>query len=139
MSIEQNKAIARRFFEIWNAGTPEELDSCLAANYVIHNPLPGVSQDLKGIKQWQMMVSAAFPDIHFSVEQQVAEGDLVSTRWKATGTHSGEFMGVPAQHKSIEVTGMTHNRIADGKSVESWGEWDTMGMMQQLGAVPTAA
>lgn len=137
MSTEQNKATHARFFEVWNAKTPEELDSFTAADYVIHDPLPGVTQDLTGLKQWQAVVSAAFPDIHFSVESQIAEGDMVSTRWSCSGTHEGEFMGVPPTKKAVVVTGIIHARFENGKVVESWGEWDAMGMMQQMGVIPS--
>ena len=136
MSTEQNKKSHQRFFEIWNAKTPEKLDTCVAANYVRNEPLPGVTPDLAGIKQWQAMVSASFPDIQFSVESQIAEGDMVSTRWSCRGTHKAEFMGIPATNKSIVVTGMIHGRFVDGKVAESWGNWDAMGMMQQMGVIP---
>lgn len=135
MSTEQNKATHQRFFEIWNAGTPEELDTCIAADYVRNEPLPGVTPDLTGIKQWQAIVSGAFPDIHFSVEGQIAEGDMVSTRWSCRGTHKAEFMGIPATNKSIVVTGIIHGRFSNGKVAESWGEWSSLNMMMQMGVV----
>lgn len=137
MSIEQNKAIARRFFEVWNANTPEELDTFLSADYVTHSPLPGVSSDREGMKQWMSMVSTAFPGIQFSVDIQIAEGNMVMTRWSAKGMHTASFMGIPATNKMGHVTGNVLVRIVDGQTVESWGEWDAMGLMRQLGVVPS--
>lgn len=137
MSTEQNKATHQRFFEIWNAKTPEELGTCMNADYVRNEPLPGVTPDLTGMKQWQAIVSGAFPDIQFSVESQIAEGDMVSTRWSCKGTHKGEFMGVPATNKPIVVTGIIHGRFSNGKVSESWGEWSSLSMMMQMGVVPS--
>lgn len=137
MSNEQNKAIARRFFEVWNANTPEALDTFHAVDYVTHTPLPGVSSDREGMKQWMSMVSTAFPNIHFSVDIQIAEGDMVMTRWSAKGMHTAPFMGIPTTNKVVHVTGNALARIVDGQTVESWGEWDSMGLMHQLGVVPS--
>jgi steroid delta-isomerase-like uncharacterized protein len=82
------------------------------------------------------MFLAAFPDTEYTVEQQVDEGDYVVTRWTARGTQSGELMGIPPTGKTVEVTGIAIDRFSDGKIAESWGNWDTMGLLQQLGAVP---
>ena len=134
--LEDNKERARKFYEIWNAHNPDALDKVLAADYKMHSSLPGVTPDREGMKKWVGSVIAAFPDIHFTVEQQVAEGDLVMTRWSATGTHKGPMMGIPASNKKTKVTGISVVRLRDGLSVESWGEWDAMGMMTQIGGIP---
>ena len=104
----------------------------MADNYKSHTALPGVTSDREGMKQWLGVVLTAFPDVHFTVEQQIAEGDIVVTRWSAKGTHDGPMMGMPATGKKTKVTGINIVRIKNGKSVESWGEWDAMGMMQQI-------
>ena len=132
-TLDDNKARARKFYEIWNAHNPDALDSVIAKNYKMHSKLPGVSQDREGMKQWVATVIAAFPDIHFTVEQQIAEGDLVMTRWSATGTHKGTLMGMAATGKKTRVTGISVVKLKNGKSVASWGEWDAMGMMRQIG------
>ena len=82
------------------------------------------------------MFLSAFPDTQMTVEDELADGDKVATRWTATGTHTGELMGIPPTGKQVTVTGMDINRLVGGKIVEHWGEFDQMGMMQQLGVVP---
>lgn len=85
------------------------------------------------------MYRTAFPDTCFTIEEMIAEGDTVVTRWTARGTHKGDLMGVLPTHKRVTVTGITINRITRGKIAESWDNWDTHGLMQQLGAVPALA
>ena len=137
MSAEDNKAIARRSFdEIWNKGNLAVVDEVTAANYVAHDP---TSPDLKGpegLKQFVNLYRAAFPDIRLTVEDQIAEGDQVVSRWTARGTHKGELQGIPPTGKQGTVTGITITRYAGGKAVEAWTNWDTLGLMQQLGVVP---
>ncbi len=130
--LNDNKARARKFYEIWNAHDPDALDAVIAKNYKMHSQLPGVSPDREGMKQWVGTVIAAFPDIHFTIEQQIAEGDLVMTRWSATGTHKGDMMGMPATGRKTKVTGISVVRLKKGMSVESWGEWDALGMIRQI-------
>ena len=138
MSAEENKTIARRNFEAaWNQGDMDVVDEIYAATYVNNDPAnPGVSGPA-GQKQLIGMYRAAFPDTTFTIEAQVAEGDQVVTRWTARGTHQGELMGMAATNKEITITGITIDRIAGGKITESWSNWDTIGMMQQLGVVPS--
>ncbi len=89
----------------------------------------------EGVKAQAAMYKAAFPDVSMTVEDQVAEGDKVVTRWTAKGTHEGELMGVPATGKSISITGITISRIADGMVEEEWTNWDGLGLMEQIGAL----
>jgi predicted ester cyclase len=77
----------------------------------------------------------AFPDFHDSIDIQLAEGDMVATRFTSMGTHRGAFMGVEPTNRELTWTGITIDRISEGKIVESWANWDMMGMMQQLGAI----
>lgn len=136
-----NKALARRIVEeAFTAGRLEVVDELVARDYVGHDPsLPEDARGPEGVKELIAGYRAAFPDIRVTVEDQIAEGDRVVTRWAATGTHQGELMGMPATGKQGTVTGITIDRIADGKIVESWDNWDTLGLMQQLGAVPAPA
>lgn len=139
MSTEQNKAAARRFFEeVWNRGNVSALDELMAPDYVDHNPpAPGLPEGREGIRQWVGMVRAAFPDVHFTIDDQIAEGERVVTRWTASGTHQGAFMGIPASGKRATVTGIGITRYEDGKSAENWLNWDQLALLQQLGAIPT--
>jgi steroid delta-isomerase-like uncharacterized protein len=133
---EQNKALARRIFEeIENRGDLTTADQIFASDFVNHLPF-GEMHGIEGAKQFASMLRTAFPDLHTTVEDQIAEGDRVATRWNARGTHRGEFQGVPASGRQMKITGMTICRIVDGKIVEQWGNPDLFSMMQQLGAIP---
>ena len=83
------------------------------------------------------MYRSAFPDVHFTIEDLFAAGDKVVSRWTARGTHKGELMGIPATGKQVEVTGMDIDQVSGGKIVGSWNSWDALGLMQQLGVVPS--
>jgi steroid delta-isomerase-like uncharacterized protein len=138
---EQNKALARKVYNAFNSGDVDSLDGIISSDAVDHDPQNpfGGTHGPDGAKQVIAMYRAAFPDLKVKVEDQVAEGDLVATRWTSTGTHEGDLPGLTATHKSVTVTGIGIDRIADGKIVEGWNNWDTLGMLQQLGAVPAAA
>jgi steroid delta-isomerase-like uncharacterized protein len=140
MSAE-NKALARRLVEeALNAGRLEVVDELVASDFVEHDPsLPEEVRGPAGVKELIAGYRAAFPDIHITIEDQIADGDYVVSRWSGTGTHQGELMGMPATGKQATVTGITIDRIADGRIAESWDNWDTLGMMQQLGAIPAPA
>lgn len=134
---EENKAIVRRVFdEFWNEGKMATLDEVYAEDVVNHELPPGLPPGVEGTKAYLGMFKSAFPDTQMTVEDQIAEGDTVVTRWTATGTHSGELMGIPPTGKQVTVTGIEISRFAGGQIVESWGQFDQMGMMQQLGVVP---
>ena len=134
---EENKALIRRFFEeVWNEQNLDAIDELVAADQVDHSLPPGLPPGREGAKAFVGMYLSAFPDTRMTIEDIVAEGDRVVTRWSATGTHTGELMGIPATGKQVTVTGLDINRYSGGKSVEHWGQFDQMGMMQQLGVVP---
>ena len=139
MLTETNKTVSRRFFdEVWNKGNLTVLDEILVKDHVNSGPssISGLPNGPEGSKQFVTAYRNAFPDVHFTIDDQIAEGDKVMTRWTAQGTHQGELAGLPATGKSSTVTGITVNRLVDGKIVESWGIFDEFGMMQQLGAIP---
>ncbi len=131
------KDIARRFFEeVWNEGQLEKMDEMTSDDIVIH---VGGEQDMTGRASMMEFIEEyrkAFPDIHFTVHDQVREGDKVFDRWTATGTHRGELMGIPATGRNIEITGMGMTRFEDGKIVERWGNPDRLSLMKQLGVIP---
>lgn len=135
---EENKAIARRMFEeVWNKRNLDAFDEIFAPDVVGHNIPPGLPPGLEGIKANFEIFISAFPNAQMTVEDQIAERDRVVTRWTGTGTHTGDLMGTPATGKQVTVTGITVNRIAGGQIVEAWGVVDLMGMMQQLGVIPS--
>ena len=134
---EQNKAHIRRVIEeVYNRGDLAVVDEVAASDLVIH----ASSQDIRGregAKQYVTTLRAGFPDLHFTIEDQVAEGDMVVTRWTARGTHTGSFQGVPATGRKIQLMGTDIDRIVDGKVVECWAHVDELGLMRQLGVVET--
>jgi steroid delta-isomerase-like uncharacterized protein len=131
-----NRAVVKHFF---NKGLNERNVSVLAellSDCVYHMPLVG---ELRGeaVKQFHAHLLAAFPDAQRTVEDQLTDDQNVVTRWTASGTHQGEFMGVAPTGKRVTITGISIHRIAHGKIVEEWQQWDSLGLMQQLGVVPT--
>ena len=135
-----NKQIARRLAtEPWT-GNFDVIDEVVADDYVGHDPaMPEPTRGPEGVKQFYSQFLAAYPDASMTIEEQIADGDYVATRWTGRGTQKGDLMGIPATGKQVTVTGITISRIAGGKIAEEWSNWDTLGMMQQLGAVPAPA
>jgi steroid delta-isomerase-like uncharacterized protein len=113
------------------------LDELYATDFVFHSGTGEVIHGLKNCKQSQSDFFSAFPDIHYTIDDIVAEGDRVAARWTMTGTHKGEFMGIPPTNKKVTISAITIDRIAGGKYVEEWLRFDTLDFMQQLGIVPT--
>ena len=137
MSVEENKRIARRVFEeVWNQGKLNVADEVTDANYVSHGLGMEIPPGPAGTRQFVTIYRTAYPDTHFVVEDQIAEGDRVVTRWTAQGTHRGELMGIPPTGKRVTVTGITIDRIVGGKIVETWNNFDALGQLQQLGVIP---
>lgn len=138
MSAEENKAVARRWYEdLFNPGNLDVADEIITQDHAMHDPtLPDLSPGPEGQKQLTRIYRSAFPDAHISVEDLVAEGDMVAVRWTGRGTHDGELMGAPASGNRVEVYGITINRISGGRISESWTCYDALGMMQQVGAIP---
>jgi steroid delta-isomerase-like uncharacterized protein len=139
MANEQNEQVAKRGFEAFNTGDLSIIDETTAENAVNHDPAqPEEAHGAEGFKQVVQMYRTAFPDLHISVEECFSDGDLVCTRWASQGTNDGELMGIPPTGKHTESSGITIDRIQDGKVVESWNQWDNLGLMQQLGVAETA-
>ena len=137
MSTEDNKAVVRRFYEeVMNQKKRAVLDEVFDLNVVDHFAPPGTPGGLEGARQTLGMFLSAFPDLHFTVEDLVAEGDKVVARATLSGTQQGTFMGIPATGRHVTITGIDINRFEGGKSVEHWVEMDTLGLMQQLGVIP---
>ena len=137
MSTEENKAILRRNVEeAFNKGNLAVADENMATDYVCHAPGGQEFKGPEGFKQLVTVYCTAFPDIHMTVEDMVAEGDKVAHRLKMRGTHKGELMGIAPTGKQVTATSINISRFAGGKEVEAWTSMDLLGIMQQLGVVP---
>jgi len=138
---EQNKTIARRQVEeAFNEGKLGVIDELIAPSFVNHDPAtPEPIRGPEDFKEFVKTYRSAFPDLRVTIEDQIAEGDKVVSRWSARGTQKGELLGMPASGKQATVTGISIDKIEGGKIVESWNNWDTLGMLQQLGAIPETA
>ncbi len=131
---ETNKAIFQRMWDEVAKGNLAVIDELFAADYIMHDPAwPAELRGPEGFKQWTgAMFEPFFSDSAFTEEDMIAEGDKVAVRWTWSGTHTGEFMGIPATGRRITLTGTSIHRFADGKFVESWASYDGLGMIQQL-------
>ena len=138
MSTEQNKALIRRLMEeAFNRGDMSLVDELFAPDFVEHEELPpGIPPGREAVKQLSTMFRSAFPDFKLTIDDMIAEDDKVVVRSTWSGTHKGEFMGIPPTGKSVSFGVIDTVRIADGKFVEHWGQMDNLGMMQQLGVIP---
>jgi steroid delta-isomerase-like uncharacterized protein len=139
---EQNKALARRAIEeVWNQGKLTVIDELTAPTATFHdaNVPGGKFSGPEGLKQFVQIYRTAFPDVRLTINDQIAEGDKVVTRWTATGTHKGQLMAIAATNKHATVTGVDIDRYQDGKVVEAWASYDMFGLLQQLGVVPAMA
>lgn len=134
---ERNKAISKRIFEeIYSRGNLDLIDELVSPNVVNHTAPPGLPPGTEGFKQQVSMIRNAMPDLQSNVDDLIAEGDKIVTRWTGTGTHLGEMMGIPPTGNTIVVSGVNVERIANGKVVEHWSVFDQLDFMQQLGAIP---
>ena len=136
MSAEENKAIARRSWEAVSQGDLDVTGEVYAADCVIHEP----DEDIRGTENLRQFVGTfleAFPDLSATVEDEIAEGDKVVTRWTRRGIHQGELLGIPPSGNRVEITGITIHRIEGGKILEEREMPDNLGMMQQIGASPS--
>ena len=138
MSTAQNKELVRQMVEkVFNLGNVSQADEFLAPDFAEREELPpGISRDREGVKQLTTMLRSAFPDFKATIDDIVAEGDKVVIRQTWSGSHKGEFMGIPPTGRSVSFGVIDIIRIADGKFVEHWGQMDSMSLMQQLGAIP---
>jgi steroid delta-isomerase-like uncharacterized protein len=136
MSTEKNKAIAHRVWETYNQRNVGILDEVCAADLILHDPPFGdfTLEELKMAVAEQVL--PAFPDGQWTIEDTIAAGDKVVTRFTFSATHGGDLMGIPPTGKKVSVTGIAIFHVTDGKIVEWWGNMDYLGMFQQLGAIP---
>ncbi len=139
MSTEENKALMHRIYEeVFNQKNLVAIDDFIAPNFVNHSAaqLGMTGGDLEHVKQFLSMVMQVFPDLHYTVEDLVAEGDKVVARLTISGTQQGTFMGIPPTGKHATISDIEIFRITGGKAVETWVQVDFLGLLQQLGAIP---
>lgn len=133
---EHNKMVVRRAIdEVYNQGKLDVVDDLVSKDFVVHFS----SEALHGpdaMKQYVASLREAFPDLHLTIDDQIAEADKVVTRWTASGTHLGTFQGIPPTGKKGVMTGTDTDRFVDGKAVECWTNTDDLGLLQQLGVIP---
>jgi steroid delta-isomerase-like uncharacterized protein len=137
---EENKALARRSWEVVTEGSLDTLEDAFAEVYADDFILHEADEDIVGIEgltQFVSMIRSAIPDLRISIEDDMAEGNTVVTRWVGQGTHQGELMGIAPTGSQVTFTGITIHRIEDTKIVEEWSNWDALGVMQQIGVDPS--
>lgn len=134
---EQNKAVAKRFYEeVFNKQNVNAIDDVCASNFVDHSAMPGQAPGAQGLKQIFGMYLKAFPDIHVKIKEMIAERDLVVTRFSGEATHKGELFGTPATGKKIKFNGIDIIRVANGRAAEAWHQGDDMIALMQIGIKP---
>jgi predicted ester cyclase len=137
--LERNKAVARAVFDVWSTGDVERLDGLVAADVVHHDPYdPQAAEGLAGMKRTIGLNRGAFADMRLFVEDQVAEGDRVVTRWRAEMTHTGKIGDLAATGRRVTITGITIDRFEQGKIVEAWRSMDTLALLRAIGALEEA-
>ncbi len=139
MSSEENKTLMRRFYEeVMNQKHVAAINEFFAPTFVNHSAfqLGMTGGDLEHVKQFLSMVMQSFPDLHYTVEDLIAEGDKIVTRLTLTGTQQGAFMGITSTGKHATISDFEIFRITNGKAVECWVQVDFLGLLQQLGVVP---
>src|SRR5215469_284690 len=137
MSTDENKKKLRRILEEFHSdGKLAVANEIVSPAYIVHG-IPGQPPGPEGLKQGSAWMHASFPDLRFTVEDQIAEEETVVTRWTLRGTHQGEFLGIAPTGKPVTVSGVSIWRFAEGKAVEAWVEMNWLGLLQQLGAFPT--
>jgi len=137
MSVEKNREIGRRFVdEVINKQNLAAADELVAEDFVELDPLPGQEQGREGLKQILAMFFTAFPDLHWTIEEDAAEGDKLWSRFTWRGTHRGDFLGIPATGNQVVVNGVVIDSILEGKMVDSRILMNELSLMQQLGVIP---
>jgi steroid delta-isomerase-like uncharacterized protein len=133
-----NVSIVRRLYEeIWNKKRLEILNELVSPSHALHGPnFSGSSIGPEAYKRQVALFLAGFPDLRWTIEDTITEKDKVVVVWNFNGTHKGEYMGVPSTNKKVSIDGITIHEIANGKIMDSYVNWDTWGLMQQLGVIP---
>ena len=136
-STEANKVRVRSWYEeVFNKKKLAAIDDFFAPNVIDHSLPSGAPGGIEGPRQNISMFLGAFPDLHLTLEDIIAEGDKVAVRFTATGTHQGDLMGIAPTGKHVTATGISIIRYENGKAMEGWANFDDLGMLQQLGVIP---
>jgi len=135
---ERNIEAMHAFFAVWNSGDLDSLDEVMAEDFVDHDAYnPSSSKGLEGAKEAIATYRAGFSDLEMTIDDTVAVDDVVVVRWTANGTHDGDVMGLPPTgNRGRGTHGISWTRFEDGKAVENWTQWDVLGFMQDVGAMP---
>ena len=137
MTTKANKAIVRRIFsEVLSEGNLDLVDELVAPNQVSHGMPPEMPDGVEGVKLFFHYFRKAFPDGEHTIHDQIAEADQVVSRVTAAGTHSAEFMGIPATGRTVVMDGIVINRFSNGKVIETWARYDDLSVLRQLGGAP---
>ena len=137
MNLEEMKAFVKRHdADVINRQDLSVLEKDISPDYVDHSALPGVPSGLDGARIMLSMIHGAFPDLQATIEDAIAEGDKVVVRKSWTGTHEGEFMGIPPTGKHVSFEGIVIWRIEGSQLAERWAAIDRLGLMEQLGVIP---
>ncbi len=138
---ENNKVVVRRLLdEVWNKGNLSLVDELFTPNFEFHDAsTPDLGRGPESEKKRVTLYRNAFPDLRITIEDMIAEGETVVTRWSCRGTHKGDLSGIAPTGKQITISGITVGRFANGKIAQGYANWDALGLMQQLGVVPQFA
>jgi steroid delta-isomerase-like uncharacterized protein len=128
-----NRSVLER---VWGGGEVDLLDEVTSPGYRFHDPTQPEPLGVEDEKRLVTDFRAAFPDLRFTIEDEVADGDAVAQRWTARGTHRGEFMGLAPTGREFAVAGNSFVRFRDGKLAEVWTTWDALGLLRSVGAIP---
>lgn len=140
MSATNKDIVLHRWYqELWDKWNIAVADDLFTGDYRLHLPGSPVPMDRDSTKQVVQMFSAAFPDLRHTVDEMIAEGNVVAARWTVRGTHQGDFQGIASTGKTVTLSGVTVHHLADGRISETWLTFDTMELLQQLDAVPGLA
>ncbi len=135
---EETKAIVRRLWDVWHSRDLDQLNDLITDNHVNHDPNnPSDLFGVEGYRELITMYTTMFSDLRFDIHEIIAEGDIVCSRWTAHGTHDGEVMGIAPTGTSVSRTGLSWQRVENGKIVETWVERDGLGLARDLGLVPS--
>jgi steroid delta-isomerase-like uncharacterized protein len=134
------KEMAERWYgEVMSEGKAEVIDELCSPDWLDHNPLPGTTPDFAGLKDFVTQIRAAFPDLQVTADEMVGEGDRLAVRSTLRGTHQGDFMGIPATGKKVEVSNYDFVRFENDLAVERWGAIDSAALMEQIGMAPAGS
>jgi steroid delta-isomerase-like uncharacterized protein len=138
MSEQDNMKVARQVIDAWNAHDPEQLMKQADEKYIAESDtIPAPITGAQGLREFMKIYVTAFPDIQFAIDQMFADGDFVTTRWTARGTHRGALMGIPATERRTVTRGCTVSQYKNGKGIHDWIYWDTGNLLRQLGVLPS--